>query len=73
MGGSKERKERAIQFLCATSCVLAIMGAVLISLATAFKSQTYQPTDFVNQVTTDWQKLPFVNITITDAFKCPDD
>ena len=73
MGGSKERKQRAIQFLCATSCFLAVLGAVLLSLATAFKSQSYKPTDFVNQVAEDWQTIPFVNITITDDWNCPED
>ena len=52
---------------------MAILGAVLITLATAFKAQTYQPTDFVNQVAADWQTVPFVNITITDDFKCAND
>ena len=71
--GSEHRKKKAIWFLCATGFILAALGITLFVLATSFKSQTFKPTDFVNQVADDWQKVPFVDIQVVNDTKCPKD
>ena len=68
-----EMKVPLIVYNCIVMTLASILGIIMIIRATDIVDLAAQPTNYLNQVVYDWQTVPFVNITVTDATLCPKD
>ena len=71
MSGFKKCNMAAGCYILVTIALFIGFGGVLIHSGKVIEQKSYQPTSYVNQIKTDWETQPFIDITVTDNYYCP--
>ena len=58
-------------YLCPTLLYLLVFGSMTVHYGTELSNVSDPPTDYFEQVRTDWDTIPFVELSVTEDWVCP--
>ena len=59
-------------YICIATAYFIVFGIFLIMYGDDLKGTLYSPTDYLYQISRDWNTTPFVSLSVTEDFVCPE-